>query len=74
VLGLYLYSADVFQIIKRLKPSARGEYEISDVNSACVKSTFHTGRVYRVEDGWVDAGTHESYQRACDMLRKKENT
>lgn len=73
VLGLYLYSADVFQIIKRLKPSSRGEYEISDVNSAYIKSAFHTGRVYRVKDGWVDAGTHESYQRACTMIRDRAN-
>lgn len=72
VLGLYLYSSDVFQIIKRLKPSARGEYEISEVNAAYVKSQFHTGHVFHVKDGWVDAGTHESYQRACDMLRKKD--
>jgi len=71
VLGLYLYSADVFQIIKRLRPSARGEYEISDVNSAYVKSAFHTGHVFRVEDGWVDAGTHESYQRATEMMRNR---
>ncbi len=72
VLGLYLYSSDVFQIIKRLKPSTRGEYEISEVNSSYVKSQFHTGRIFHVEGGWVDAGTHASYQNACEMLRKKE--
>lgn len=72
VLGLYLYSPDVFQIVRRLKPSARGEYEISEVNSAYLKSAFHTGKILRVNDGWVDAGTHETYQAACDMLRQSK--
>ena len=73
VLGLYLYSSDVFQIIKQLKPSARGEYEISEVNSAYVKSQFHTGQIFHVNGGWVDAGTHQSYQRACEMMRNRED-
>lgn len=69
VLGLYLYTPAVFRIIRKLVISARGEYEISDVNSFMVKRM--DGKTYRVECGWVDAGTHESYERACDMLRKR---
>ncbi len=68
VLGLYLYTPCVFEIIKGLRPSARGEYEVSDVNNELVQTK--AGRLYRVRCGWVDAGTHESYERACDMLRK----
>jgi glucose-1-phosphate thymidylyltransferase len=69
VMGLYLYTPAVFRVIRKLKPSARGEYEISDVNSFMVK--HRDGKAHRVECGWVDAGTHESYERACDMLRKR---
>lgn len=69
VMGLYLYTPDVFRVIRKLQPSARGEYEISDVNSFMVK--HRDGKAHRVECGWVDAGTHESYERACDMLRKR---
>lgn len=68
VLGLYMYTPLVFDIIRDLEPSARGEYEISDVNNELVQ--LHVGNMYRVTCGWVDAGTHESYERACDMLRK----
>lgn len=69
VLGLYLYTPTVFRVIRKLHPSARGEYEISDVNSFMVK--HRDGKAHRVECGWVDAGTHESYERACDMLRNR---
>lgn len=69
VLGLYMYTSDVFDIIRGLKPSARGEYEISDVNNELTQTKV--GSVHRIRHGWVDAGTHESYEKACDMLRKK---
>lgn len=69
VLGLYMYTPCVFDIIRELRPSARGEYEISDVNNELVQTKM--GDIYRIIGGWVDAGTHESYERACDMLRKK---
>jgi len=68
VLGLYMYTPCVFDIIRDLKPSARGEYEISDVNNELVQTKV--GNLYRVRGGWVDAGTHDSYEKACDMLRK----
>jgi glucose-1-phosphate thymidylyltransferase len=69
VLGLYMYTPAVFRVIRKLQPSARGEYEISDVNSFMVK--HRDGRAHRVECGWVDAGTHESYERATEMMRRK---
>lgn len=66
ILGLYCYTSTVFDVIKDLKPSARGEYEISDVNSYMVKNS--RGSHYEVKGGWVDAGTHESYRKANKMM------
>lgn len=66
IVGLYCYTHAVFDVIDSLKPSARGEYEISDVNSWLVKNG--TGKVIDVMGGWVDAGTHESYRKANEMV------
>lgn len=70
VVGLYCYTPDVFEIIDGLQPSARGEYEISDVNSTLVRSKWLTGSVCDVTCDWVDAGTHESYRRANQIVWK----
>jgi glucose-1-phosphate thymidylyltransferase len=69
IVGLYCYSAKVFDVIEGLKPSQRGEYEISDVNSHLVRNW--SGDHVEVSGGWVDAGTHESYMRANQMLWSK---
>jgi len=63
VTGLYMYDDRVFDIIKNLKPSARGELEITDVNNAYVKEETMT---YSILNGlWTDAGSSfESYYRA----------
>jgi glucose-1-phosphate thymidylyltransferase len=66
VVGLYCYSSNVFEVIEGLQPSARGEYEISEVNSYLVKNK--KGSFFDVECGWVDAGTHESYKKANEMI------
>lgn len=66
VIGLYCYSPDVFDVIESLTPSLRGEYEISDVNSWMVKNT--RGNVFELTCGWVDAGTHDSYKKANEMI------
>jgi glucose-1-phosphate thymidylyltransferase len=70
VTGAYFYTPDVFKVIHELKPSARGEYEISDVNVHYLKQ----GRMsYGVLDGaWQDAGTFESYPRANELARDWE--
>ena len=60
VVGLYSYTPKVFDIIDGLKPSSRGEYEISEVNSWLVKNS--RGTVTEINCDWVDAGTHSSYQ------------
>jgi len=68
VIGLYIYPTDVFDFIKNLKPSARGELEITDVNNFYLKQ----GRMQHVfVDGfWSDAGTLPTLLRA-GMLRAK---
>ena len=69
VTGLYLYSSDVFGIIETLKPSGRGELEITDVNNHYVK----TGNAsYSILEGeWSDAGTFESLYRAAKIARDR---
>ncbi|MDD3845150.1 MAG: sugar phosphate nucleotidyltransferase [Syntrophorhabdaceae bacterium] len=66
VVGIYLYDANVFDIVKTLKPSERGELEITDVNNAYVKAGTMT---WEMLDGWwTDAGTFESLLRASMLV------
>jgi glucose-1-phosphate thymidylyltransferase len=67
--GVYLYGPDVFDIIGTLKPSGRGELEITDVNNAYLRQ----GRLsYALLKGfWTDAGTVESLHRATDLVKEK---
>ncbi|NOS99846.1 MAG: NTP transferase domain-containing protein [Phycisphaerales bacterium] len=67
VIGIYLYDAYVFEVIKTLKPSGRGELEITDVNNAYIRQGTLT---YQVLDGWwSDAGTFDSLLRAGGLVR-----
>ncbi|MGX1983420.1 glucose-1-phosphate thymidylyltransferase [Thermolongibacillus altinsuensis] len=67
VTGIYMYDAKVFDIIKTLKPSARGELEITDVNNAYIERNELT---YDILNGWwTDAGTHASYLRANELAK-----
>ncbi len=62
VIGVYMYDSKVFDIIRTLKPSERGELEITDVNNAYIREGTMT---YEMLDGWwTDAGTFESLLRA----------
>lgn len=70
ITGLYLYDNEVFKIIKTLKPSARGELEITDVNNYYVKKGKMTAKF--VEGFWSDAGTFKSLIRASNMVYGKE--
>lgn len=69
VTGIYMYDARVFDIIKTLKPSKRGELEITDVNNAYLKQ----GKLYYdILDGWwTDCGTHDSLLYANNLVEKK---
>ena len=69
VTGIYMYDNKVFDIAKKLKPSKRGELEITDVNNAYLKKGELT---YSILDGWwTDAGTFESLLRANNLIAKK---
>jgi glucose-1-phosphate thymidylyltransferase len=66
VTGIYLYDNTVFEKIRRLKPSGRGELEITDVNSFYIEEGT---LAYDVLDGWwTDAGTFESLLRANNLV------
>jgi len=66
VIGIYLYDGSVFEKIKRLKPSGRGELEITDVNNFYIEEGALT---YEVLDGWwTDAGTFDSLLRANNLV------
>ncbi|MEX1064209.1 MAG: sugar phosphate nucleotidyltransferase [Candidatus Paceibacterota bacterium] len=69
VTGLYQYDSDVFKIIKRLKPSARGELEITDVNNAYIKRGKL--RAELVKGFWSDAGTFDSLAKTVEWAMKK---
>ncbi|MFA5125787.1 MAG: sugar phosphate nucleotidyltransferase [archaeon] len=69
VTGLYVYDKDVFNIIKNLKPSKRGELEITDVNNAYLKKDQLVAKF--VSGYWSDAGTFESLIRASNLVRSK---
>jgi len=66
VTGIYMYDQTVFDIIKTLKPSKRGELEITDVNNAYIKQG---NMQYDILDGWwTDAGTFESLLHASNLV------
>ncbi|MFL6209356.1 MAG: sugar phosphate nucleotidyltransferase [Pyrinomonadaceae bacterium] len=66
VIGVYMYDAEVFQIIKTLKPSARGELEITDVNNAYIERGEMTWD--ELDGWWTDAGTFESLLYASNLV------
>lgn len=70
VTGIYMYPSDVFEIIAGLKPSARGEFEVTDINNAYLER----GRLrHDVFDGlWTDAGTFPSLRHATEAVWGKE--
>ena len=71
VTGLYVYDNYVWNIIKQLKPSGRGELEITDVNNWYVKNGLMKFKV--LEGFWSDAGTPESLAQATHYVRSKKN-
>ena len=66
VTGIYLYDNTVFRKIKQLKPSGRGELEITDVNNFYIQEGSLTFDV--LEGWWTDAGTFESLLRANNLV------
>ena len=66
VIGIYLYDAAVFNIIKTLKPSHRGELEITDVNNRYIEKGLMTWDI--LEGWWPDAGAFESLLHANQLV------
>lgn len=69
ITGIYFYDAAVFDIIRTLEPSGRGELEITDVNNVYIRK----GELAcdTLEGWWTDAGTFESLMRACELVRRE---
>lgn len=68
VIGIYMYNPEVFQVIDQLKPSGRGELEITDVNNwylQCGKLSFGI-----LEGWWRDVGTFESLTSVSELVQK----
>ena len=70
VTGVYYYDNRVFEIIRTLKPSARGEYEITDVNNAYIQRGQLFAKFFH--GWWTDAGTFESLDRASQLVQSRE--
>jgi len=68
--GIYMYTPDVFKIIGTLKPSGRGEYEISDVNRYYIKG--QSALFAELEGSWTDCGTFETLMKAEFQVDKEE--
>jgi len=66
VIGIYMYDARVFEIIRALKPSGRGELEITDVNNAYIERGEMTWD--ELAGWWSDAGTFESLLYASNLV------
>jgi len=66
VIGIYMYDAGVFEIIRTLKPSGRGELEITDVNNAYIERGEMTWD--ELDGWWSDAGTFESLLHASNLV------
>lgn len=71
VTGVYIYDAKVFDYIKTLKPSGRGELEITDVNNHYIREGKM--RFSIMKGWWTDAGTQESLWRANKLMHRSEN-
>jgi glucose-1-phosphate thymidylyltransferase len=71
--GLYFYNNSVVEVAKNLRPSARGEYEITDVNRYYLEKGMLEVRPMGRGYAWLDTGTHESLMQAGQFVQAIEN-
>lgn len=69
VTGIYFYDSKVFDIIRTLRPSARGELEVTDINNAYIAKSKLTYDI--MKNWWSDAGTFESLIRVNELIKKE---
>ncbi|MFH1257059.1 MAG: sugar phosphate nucleotidyltransferase [Candidatus Diapherotrites archaeon] len=67
-IGVYMYTPAVFEIIRKLKPSARGELEITDVNNEYIKRGAL--KASKISGEWLDAGSFDELLRANNLAKK----
>lgn len=70
VTGLYFYTREIFDFIRTLKPSARGELEITDVNNFCLENLLT--EVIEYKDFWADAGTPDSLLAISNIIKNEK--
>ncbi|HXW71627.1 MAG TPA: glucose-1-phosphate thymidylyltransferase RfbA [Methylocella sp.] len=72
-IGIYFYDTDVVDLVRMLKPSARGELEITDLNNLYIKEKRLKLETLGRGFAWFDAGTHDSLMEAAEFVRVLQN-